>query len=493
MAEKTSYGQIFKSTALFGFVQVFNILTKVGINKVVAMLLGASGMGAISLYSSALHMIQTGAGLGISQSAVRDISEAHAKNDRKSFSRTISITNRIIVFTALLGIVVTIMLAPFLSRWSFGSNAHTIPFVILSIAAGAQIFSVGQCAILKGMRQLKALAKASMYGSFVGLLSAMPFYYLWGNDGIVPSLIVSSVAALIFSHLYVRRISYDKIKISYREIVNGASPMVKMGIALMFVNFLAQLTVLVVSSFIRAKGGLSDVGFYNAGMMIINGYFGVIITSLTTDYYPRIAAINNDNSKLQAELNQQSLVSLVICCPIIILFVMLMPLFVTILYTKEFLAIIGFMKIAMFGTIITIISNQIDMILIAKFQMKAFAIISIIYRVLQIILSMTLYTTYGLVGMGIALAILGVVHMAIMSTIVWKLYNIHLEKRFISIALGMLVLVAASVLVSEVPSFFLKYMVGIILLFGSMMFTYYVMKKDMGITLQNILNKIKSH
>ena len=40
-----SYKSIFKSTFLFGFVQVFNIVIKAVINKAVAVLLGAEEIG----------------------------------------------------------------------------------------------------------------------------------------------------------------------------------------------------------------------------------------------------------------------------------------------------------------------------------------------------------------------------------------------------------------------------------------------------------------
>lgn len=49
-SNESSYRSIFKSTFLFGFVQVFNIVMKAAINKAVAILLGTDGMGVISLY-----------------------------------------------------------------------------------------------------------------------------------------------------------------------------------------------------------------------------------------------------------------------------------------------------------------------------------------------------------------------------------------------------------------------------------------------------------
>ena len=164
MDENSSYKNIFKTTFLFGFVQVFNIVVKVILNKVVAVLLGAEGLGIIGIYNIVSKMIVTGAGLGINQSSVRDISEANAEGNTERFSRTISLVNKIIIFTSLLGIVVTLVLSPFLSKWTFGNNEYTIGFLWLSLVVGINILSEGQLAILKGMRQLRALAKASMYG-----------------------------------------------------------------------------------------------------------------------------------------------------------------------------------------------------------------------------------------------------------------------------------------------------------------------------------------
>ena len=125
MKNNSSYSNIFKTTFLFGFVQIFNILVKVVLNKTVAILIGAEGMGIIGIYNYAVHMIKSGAGLGISQSAVRDISEANAQNDFGKFSKIISVTNSVIIFTSALGVITTIFLSPFLSNWSFGDYSYT--------------------------------------------------------------------------------------------------------------------------------------------------------------------------------------------------------------------------------------------------------------------------------------------------------------------------------------------------------------------------------
>ena len=90
MSDLSGYKNIFKTTFLFGFVQVFNIFVKVGINKVVAILLGTAGMGVISLFQYAVSFLSVSCGLGINQSSIRDISEARERGENSQIDLTVS-------------------------------------------------------------------------------------------------------------------------------------------------------------------------------------------------------------------------------------------------------------------------------------------------------------------------------------------------------------------------------------------------------------------
>lgn len=488
VSQYSGYKGIFKSTFLFGFVQVFKVAIGVAKNKIVAILLGAEGMGILGIYNSTISLIQTGAGLGISQSAVRDVSVARGLNDVAAFSKTISVTNRIIYFTGLLGCIVTIMLSPWLSEWTMGDRSYTFAYILISVAVGSQILSQGQLAILKGMRQLQALAKASMVSSVVGLVTAVPLFYFFGQKGIVPSLIITGFSALFFSYYYVRKVKYTHYKLSLRELFNEASPMVRMGVALMFITFLSSIVALVISVYIRSKGGFAEVGFYKAGIVILARYFGVIITALSTDYYPRIAAINKDNKLLQVELNKQSAVSLVLCCPMIVVFLFLLPYLVPLLYSNEFVPTVDFLKFAIWGTLITMVSNQVDMILVAKFKMKLFTVMAVGIRVFQLLTTLILYNYYGLVGVGIALTAMGIIHMLAMTTAVFKLYNISYDYSFIKIATYVILFSLCAVLINEVISSEpLKWFIGVVLSVAATFFAVTVSKNTFDVDLKEII------
>src|SRR5450759_3758202 len=87
-AEKDTYGQILKSTALVGGSSVINIAIGIIRTKAIAVLLGPAGFGLAGLYGSVSNLTQSVAGMGINSSGVRQIAEAVGSGDTERIART---------------------------------------------------------------------------------------------------------------------------------------------------------------------------------------------------------------------------------------------------------------------------------------------------------------------------------------------------------------------------------------------------------------------
>ena len=482
------YKNIFKSTFLFGFVQVFNILVKVLLNKAAAIFLGVEGIGLIGIFQSTSQMLKTFFGLGVNQSAVRDISKANKDGNRESISYTIQITYKIIWVTALVGALVTAILSSYLSIFSFGNDKYSSAFIILSIVVLFNILLDGQLGILKGMRELRSLAKASILGSASGLVVGVPLYYFWGNDGVVPTLLAIAISSVCFSALYVRKINYIKLDISLKDAFEKSSTIIKMGIALMFVSFSGMVSEYIIKVYIASNSDVATVGIYQAGLTIVSGYFSIIIVAMMTDYYPRISAVFDINEKLTLELNRQAKVGLILITPLIVAFMFLMPFFIQILYSDDFLMASKYMRYAIFWTLIIIVSNPIDMILIAKQNTKVFLLATIIYRVLGVLISIYSFDHYGLEGLGVSMLIMGVFHITLMQGIMYKLYRISIDVKTFKMFIVSIVFVLLSFFISDISDFVERYILGGIIISLSLC---YSVKHFNEVTDLNIYNFIK--
>jgi PST family polysaccharide transporter len=481
MTSNLGYKNIFKSTFLFGFVQVFNILIKIVLNKVAAIYLGAGGIGMIGLFQSAIAIIKTFSGMGIHQSAVKTVSEAKGVDVEANAERAITIVRKVVFWTALIGGAVAFILAPVLSQLAFESEDYTTPFMWLSLVVVFNVLTDGYLSILKGLRRLNDLAKASMLGALGGVIAGVPLYIFLGERGIVPALIAASFFTLLFAIYYLKKIKTKRVEISFKAIITESSDMVRMGFTLMIASFAALLTEFVIRSYISNVAGLEQVGFFHAGHVILTAYFVIIITALVTDYYPRISSINTQNELVQEELNKQIKVGFLLIGPLVILFILFLNLSLELLYSNEFLSSSEYIVFAVFGTLVTIASNPLDLVLIAKSEAKLFLIISLIYRVIEVGLLIFGYQLGGLSGLGIATTLVALLHFIIMFSVNKWRYEINIEWSTWKIILNIILLTFLSVITYRIESLALYTSGSVILLITSIMYSLSVMKKEMQI------------
>lgn len=481
MTDSNSYKHIFKTTFLFGFVQAFNILVKVGLNKVVALLLGPSGVGIIGMFNNAMLTVSNFAGLGINQSAVRDISEANGSNNLEKSKSIVSVVNKVIVVTGLFGMVIMIIGARWISLYTFDSDMYTVSYVILSIAVCAQIMTSGNTAILTGMRRLKQLAICTMISAVVGLLTGIPFYFFFRERGIVPSLLVSNISMFIVSWIYVRKIPYEKLTISIKQLWLRSRLMIKMGIALMAQGLMIHICNLIVAAYITRHSGLTVLGYYQAGITIITSYFGIILTSMTTEYYPRISSINSNNVALKEAVNAQCEMGMVIALPLVVLFVFLSNFFLTFLYSSEFIAGVHYVDWAILGTYTIISSNCMGMVLLAKQKSKLFLTSSLLMNIVILITNLLLYRQWGLLGLGFGYFFSALLQFVVYDIMMTRYYNISFSKTVLVLWGGVIIII---ILINLLKIYLNNYLLCILsgcLVVATTLFSSIYLKKKLNI------------
>lgn len=477
----SKYQEIFSSALLFGVVQFLTILSKVIVNKIAALLLGPSGVGLIAIIQNAINTTKTITSLGISQSAVRDVAAANSTINSEKIDSAIRSTNFLILLASIFGFVFSLAITPIVISSLFQLELQLKS--MLCIALGVMFLTLyeGKLALLRALRSLNTLAKAGIFSALSSLLIAPLGYFILKEDGIVFVAAISSIVAYIVAAHYVRKsripsgILWDRNNsIHYKQIINS-------GAVISFAAILSQASVLIITSYISRKGGTYDVGLYSAGTMIVVGYFSTIIGALMSDYYPRISSYFNDDAKLNDELNRQTIVTTIICIPLVVPFIFLSSEIITTLFSREFNNAQEFVRIGLIGVVTTIFSNQIDIILIVKKENKLYFAICLLFRMTEVLLSAMLYHYHGMAGLGFALAITGMIHFAVMYYFANKLYSVHYEaKTWQQIGLLVLIMVISGILNSIVSGWYKIFCIASVFIGGSI-FSYYYAKVHLNI------------
>ncbi len=461
--QQSSYRSIFKATSLFGGVQVFNILISIIKSKFIAVFLGTTGVGIMSLFQSAIDTISYLTNLGLSSSAVRNISEANDTGDEARIRRVVTVFRRWLWFTGILGAIITLILSPWLSQWSFGNKDYTLSFALLSVTLLLGALSGGQSTLLQGMRRINYMAKSSIIGASLGLFISLPIYYFFGIKGIVPTFILSSILALVLTYYFSSKLKIQSVEMPIQQSFHEGLNMVKLGVLITTSSFLSMLSGYIINIFITHTGSISDVGLYQGGWNITNKYVGLVFTAMVTDYYPRLSGVNQNNEKVKEVVNQQTELTLLILAPILILLLSTTPLVIKLFYTKEFLPIVVFVQWVVLGMMFKAVSWSLGFIVLAKGDSKLYFYKEIVSIIILLSCNIGGYYLWGLEGLGISFLIGFIFVYLYVYWMVYTKYDFRFTKGYYQIFISQLSLCIVAFLMAYFLKFPVAYFSGVVL------------------------------
>lgn len=475
--ENQGYRNVFKTTGLFGGVQVVLILFSIIKTKIVALWLGATGFGIISIFNSTTTLISSITNLGLQTSAVRDI--ASANGEPFAVEEKISVTNKLAIVSSLLGCLITVCLAPFLSHWFFKNYDFTIAFVLLSTVI---LFTglYNQCyAILQGTRKLSYMAISSILGALFGLLLSIPLFYYLRTTGIVWSLVISTVISFLVGYLFVKKSMVAYHSVSIHEALRKGLPTIKLGIYIALSNNIAYLVQFILKAFLSNIANVETVGLFQAGWSLNTMYVGMIFTAMAKDYYPRLCQKSNDNRAVKKEMNEQAEIGLLLLAPMVTAMLLFIKPVILILYSQEFVQIAKMTELLLFGTLVQVASWSLGYVYLAKNDGRIYFFNEVGTKIVMLPTYFIGYNLSGLEGLGYAFILNQVVYILWVGFVAKKKYQVSYTKQSLTIFIIIVTMAALYIAVEQfLPEFkFFQFFIAILLLSYSL----YQLNKRLGI------------
>lgn len=487
MEKQNSYSHILKYTGLFGGVQVLGILVGLVRNKLVALILGPMGMGLLALFSSTIKLVGDSTNLGLSISAVRNMSGAYDCGDTDCLLRSISVFRHWCLITSLLGLLVCVVLSPLLSRWTFSFGNHTLHFILLAPVVALTTLSTGELAILKATRRLRDIAENSVYAMIVTLFVSVPIYYFFGSKGIIPSLLLVILLQTIIVMRYSLRAYPFRLNFRRSLLCEGFG-FLKLGVAFVIAGMAGSGVEMAIRAYISNVDGVDTVGLYNAAYVMIFTYVGTVFTAMETDYYPRLSSISKLGREFNLTVNKQIEVSLHLVSPMLVFFILAMPVLLPMLYSGKFLPVLPMMQVAALAMYARAIFLPIEYIALSRGDSKRFLCIELVNDALLLTMAILGYSRYGLLGMGVGMTVASVLEVFVAAGFCRVAYGYKLsvaQLKIISVHASIGVLTS---LLTFVDNVWIYVSVGTLLLVLDLAYTLSIMRRHVDI---DIVNRIK--
>ncbi|MBR4650500.1 MAG: oligosaccharide flippase family protein [Prevotella sp.] len=403
---KSTYKDILKAITLFGGVHGLNLALNIIRTKLAAMLLGPAGVGLNSIYNETRELMHTSTNVGMDKSGVTEIAAAYGRREEpggeERLEQAVMLTRSWVAIFVVAGVVLTLLLAPLLSRATFNDSDHTWGYMLLSPAVGLSSLVCGELVVLTGLHRLKELATVSVMQVIVGILTTIPLYYVWGMDAVVPALVLMfTVQALVvigFSYRQYR----PRFCFSPAFLKTGGR-MLRLGITFVLAGVVAHATQLAIQAYLNKAGSLETVGLYSSASALSTTVAGVILASLSNDYFPRLAGVFSNYEERLRTVRSQIEVCVPLCLPISVALIIFMPIIVPLLLSGKFLMMVPMAQIIMASLIYRGMHQPLAYMALSAGDSKLFFVIETASCVLLLPMVTLGYSLYGLDGIGVAL------------------------------------------------------------------------------------------
>jgi PST family polysaccharide transporter len=440
MIKKNTYGQILKSSAVIGGSSLINIAIGIIRTKVMAILLGPSGVGLMGLYGSIFDLTTNIAGMGINSSGVRQIAEAAGSGGTERIARTAVVLRRISVFLGVLGAVLLVVFSGPVSNLTFGNDQHATAVMLLSIAVFFNLVSAGQGALIQGMRRISDMAKMGILGALFGTLISILVIYFLREEGVVLSLVLVAAMGILTSWWYSRKIHIQSPSISASQVGQEAVALLKLGFAFMVSGLMMSGAAYAVRLIIVRKVDFDAAGLYQAAWALGGLYLGFILQAMGADFYPRLTAIAGNNIECNRLVNEQAHVSMLLAGPGMIATLTFAPLVIALFYTSKFEGAVEILRWLCLGMTLRVISWPMGFIIMAKGVQNLIIFAEMAWTVVYLGLAWVCVSSFNLKGAGIAFFLSYVFHVFMIYIIVrrlsgFKWSTINIQTSFLFLAL----------------------------------------------------------
>ena len=424
--------------ALFGSVQGVSAVCSLIRNKLIALWVGAAGVGLAGILAMAYEMFSALAQLGLRVSIVREI----AQSSGLQYFRMRRVVRRISVLLGLGVGLIAVALAPLLSRLSLGDGRATWMFML--IGGGVFLNTLQQCeqAILQGLGKYKRVAAIAFISIPLSLAIIVPllwYYRLQAMIAVVLTVVVvSTVVAFLLRDRSKAPAEIRRESLSLKETFSSSRQLLSVGFVLTLTGFLTWLVNYFVIAFIANEGGLETSGCYQAGYTLTVNYMGVLLASLSVEYFPRLSSAAAAGYRRQATMmRHQTLTLIAVVGPIALTMSLLAKWAVAVLYSSDFFDAVPMIVAAAPGTVIRVAALSVAYIILANAGKRIYLLTEVSSSLICVVLNVVCYRLWGLMGAGLAFSLWYAIYFLIVVVAVRRTYGIKLGRRTTAVVLSL--------------------------------------------------------
>jgi enterobacterial common antigen flippase len=490
-----AYSRMLKATSTLAGAKVVTILISIVRTKALALLLGPSGMGVINLVVASTDLARVAFACGLDGATARKVAEASAAGDPFRLDHAYRVSARTALLVGLMAGITLALASPLLGAKVLGDSGKFWWFCFGAVSLLFTPLLGVQLAFLQGLRQSRALATCQIIASLSGAVLNVLLVALLGVIGGVVAFLPLAIISLTVHHSFLKR---------HRPIVDcGKTPatlrdsrdLLKLGSGFaingIWLAASGWLNFFFIGRYYGTVEGPHQLGLYGAASTMSNLYIGILVSAMATEFYPSLVQSAKDHSSMNRLLNQQTMMAITIGVPITMSMVVLAPWILGMMYSREFVPGAELLRWMLVGMAIRFASCPLGFTLLAIGSPRIIVASELAMGAVMILSSFLFLQIFGLVGVGIALTAVNLLYLAGVMMVTSRL-GVRWSTRTIALLAETFVVLALCLAASLLLPPWQSIPIGGILVIGYFIHLLFLLRKDLGITLTQIIQKLRN-
>lgn len=406
MSEQASTRRILSATSVLGGASLITLLLSVVRTKAFALLLGPTGVGLLGLINNLLNSGTILAGLGVSTSGVRSLSAADARGERQSIGETRTVLLSFHAFLAFVVIAVFWIFQRPIGIHFLGDVSRASFVVWVGLGVGLSLIAGAQIAILNGLRRISDFARVQVWSALLATAIGVAAVWIWGEEAILVFVLAVPLSSLVVASWFVAELKIRLVKVGARAIAIQAVRLAKLGVLFMLAQLVISLGFLAVRARIESQFHTVALGIFESAWLLSSVYLGAVLTAMTTDYYPRLSGLADDDLATATLVNDQTRIALWLCAPVCVSLIGLAPVAIYVLFSAEFSAAAEILRWLVVADIMKVMAWPLGFVLLARHDGRGYLALQTMAN-----LAMVSVVWLGLAKIGLVASSLGILVM----------------------------------------------------------------------------------
>ncbi|MEW5736893.1 MAG: oligosaccharide flippase family protein [Thermodesulfobacteriota bacterium] len=390
--------KIFESTLTMGATSAMVIVIDLVRVKCIAVMLGPTGVGVLSILNHFQAVLFTLVGLGLSTGVIKYISEYNASGDSRALQSVLQNAWSILFPVSLAALLLCVLLSVPLSSWILEDTGYSLFVIVYACSLPVAVYPLVGNALLQGTLKIGALARINILRALLTLVLVVPLIYFFGLAGAVVSALAAALVHLVISRHYVRTQAAGFSVAAFGRIQpETARKLFHYGMTSLLVGAAMYISHLFLKTTIVHALGQRLNGIYQPIWALTMAYPTIVLSSMSAYSYPRMCGIK-ENRDMVSELNGTFRIALLFITPIMLVLLAARRPVIELLYSAEFLESAAIMHIQILGDLLRVVFWALGMYLLPMRRLSAFIFVNISQNVLLVAGALLLVGPYGLEG-----------------------------------------------------------------------------------------------